>query len=428
MSVVRSRIPGRPGRLLTKGYRFLSEECDRAAANVAQFRLLGVPVTVLRGAAAAKVFYSDRLQRGGANPGILRKTLVGQGTVQGLDGDAHRRRKAMFLSLLGPDQVEGIAQEFARQWLHRLPSWELQPRVVLLDEVGEMLCAAVCRWAGVPLLERDVRGRTLQLRALIEGPGSVGRRQLRGRIARARTERWLGALIEQVRAAPPAVPVSALEVIATFREADGSFLDARTAAAELLNVLRPVVAIERFVVFSALALHDHPEWRRRLADSDEHVEAFVQEVRRYYPFFPAVAGKAAEPFTVGGRRVPKGQRVLLDLYGTDHLDIDRGGAWNEPERFDPDRFTDCEPDPFGFIPQGGGDFATGHRCAGEWAVLAVMKTAVRLLTREMTYGVPVQDLTVRINRAPAIPESRFVISDVRSTADQSARRLVDAAN
>ena len=426
MSVLLSRIPGRPGRLLTEGYRFLSDECDRAAANVAQFRLFGVPVTVLRGAEAAKVFYSDRLQRRGANPGLVRKTLVGQGTVQGLDGDAHRRRKAMFLSLLAPDRVDGIAEEFARQWRHRLPSWELQPRVVLLDEVGEMLCAAVFRWAGVPLPERDVRDRTMQLRALIDGPGSVGR-QLRGRIDRTRAERWLGALIEQVRAAPPAVPVSALEVIATFREADGSLLDARTAAAELLNVLRPVVAIERFVVFIALALHDHPEWRRRLADSDKHIEPFVQEVRRYYPFFPAVAAKAAEPFTVAGRRVPKGQRVLLDLYGTDHLDIDRGGAWNEPERFDPDRFTDCEPDPFGFIPQGGGDFATGHRCAGEWTVLAVMKTAARMLTREMTYRVPVQDLTVRMNRAPAIPESRFVISDVRSTADLPSPRLVDAA-
>ncbi len=425
MSVLLSRIPGRPGRVLTEGYRFLSKECDRASGDVAQFRLMGLPVTVLRGPAAAKVFYSERLRRKGANPAMMRKTLLGEGTVQSLDGAEHRRRKAMFVSLLAPDRVQGIADEFARQWRHRLPSWALQPRVVLFDEVGEMLCAAICRWAGVPLPERDVRRRTLQLRALIEGPGSV-RRQLRGRIARREEERWLGGLIDQVRAAPPTAPASALEVIALHREPDGSLLSRRVAAAELLNVLRPVVAIDRFIVFAALALHDHPEWRRRLAESDDDVEPFVQEVRRFYPFFPAVAGKAAETFTVAGRRVRQGQLVLLDLYGTDHLGTDRGGPWQDPERFAPGRFGDGEPDPFAFVPQGGGDVTTGHRCPGEWTVIAVMRTAVRLLTREMTYSVPEQDLTVRLNRAPALPESHFVITDVRVTADRPALRLAGA--
>ena len=31
------------------------------------------------------------------------------------------------------------------------------------------------------------------------------------------------------------------------------------AAVELLNVLRPTVAVDRFIVFAALALHRHPE-------------------------------------------------------------------------------------------------------------------------------------------------------------------------
>jgi hypothetical protein len=53
--------------------------------------------------------------------------------------------------------------------------------------------------------------------------------------------------------------------IATHHDADGRELDARTAGVELLNVLRPTVAVARYVTFAALALHDHPEWRSRLA-------------------------------------------------------------------------------------------------------------------------------------------------------------------
>ncbi len=65
-----------------------------------------------------------------------------------------------------------------------------------------------------------------------------------------------------------------------------------------------------------------------------------------------------------------------------------------------------------FIPQGGGDPARGHRCPGEWVVIELMKTAVLLLTKEMSYQVPPQDLYIRLSRMPAIPKSRFVISRV----------------
>ncbi len=42
-----------------------------------------------------------------------------------------------------------------------------------------------------------------------------------------------------------------------------------------------------------------------------------------------------------------------------------------------------------------------------------MKRAVRLLATEMHYTVPAQDLSISLARMPAIPNSRFVISNVR---------------
>jgi fatty-acid peroxygenase len=42
-----------------------------------------------------------------------------------------------------------------------------------------------------------------------------------------------------------------------------------------------------------------------------------------------------------------------------------------------------------------------------------MKTITRLLTREMHYDVPEQNLKIDLARMPAVPESRFVMTKVR---------------
>jgi len=45
-----------------------------------------------------------------------------------------------------------------------------------------------------------------------------------------------------------------------------------------------------------------------------------------------------------------------------------------------------------------------------------MKVAVRALTTRMSYTVPAQDLSIRLSRMPAMPQSGFVISDVTPAA------------
>jgi fatty-acid peroxygenase len=48
---------------------------------------------------AARLFDdAERFQRAGAAPRRVKATLLGEGGVQSLDGEAHRRRKAMFMS------------------------------------------------------------------------------------------------------------------------------------------------------------------------------------------------------------------------------------------------------------------------------------------------------------------------------------------
>ena len=117
-------------------------------------------------------------------------------------------------------------------------------------------------------------------------------------------------MIQEVRRGTLTPPAgTALEQIALFRDGDGSFLSEHVAAVELLNVIRPTVAVSRYLVFCAHALHEHPEWRERLRENDTYLEPFVQEVRRFYPFFPFAAARVKETFHVGAVSASRREHV-----------------------------------------------------------------------------------------------------------------------
>lgn len=404
--------------LARDGYTFISKRCRRYRSDVFQTRLMLVKTICMTGEESAKVFYDPRrFQREGAAPARLKKTLFGQGGVQGLDGDAHHCRKQMFMSLMAPERLQRLADLAADSWRDSLARWERMPSVVLFDEVQQIFCRAVCQWSGVPLAESEVEMRTSDFGRMIQGSGAVGPQHWAGRLARKRAERWIGEIIQRVRSRQlDAAEGTALNAVAWHRDPDGQLLDRHAAAVELINVLRPTVAVARFVVFAALAIVEHPEWLEKLReDGKGDAELFVQEVRRYFPFFPFVAALVREEFEWQGYRFPQGARVLLDLYGTNR----DARIWEEPDAFRPDRFRKWNESAFNFIPQGGGDHDLGHRCAGEWITIELMKTAVGLLTRSMRYDVPEQDLRISLSTMPAFPKSRFVIRNVRRAQPES---------
>ena len=400
--------------LLADGYEFVGKRCRRHQSDIFATRLALRKAVCITGEEAARAFYEPgRFTRRGALPPTALLLLQDKGSVATLDGAAHRHRKAMFLSLMTAAAVDRLADIMAEEWHMRLERWARRDAVVLHDGSRAILTRAICRWASIPLAAGEAGRRTREFGAMIDGAGSVGPRNWRGLLLRARTERWARGVIARARSgelAPP--PGSALHTIAWHREADGALLDAAVAAVELLNVLRPTVAIDRYITFAALALHEHPAWRQRLADGDDEIlQCFAQEVRRFYPFFPLVAGRALRAFDWRGHHFVAGSWVLLDLYGTNH----DARTWEDPGAFRPERFRQWDGSAFNFIPQGGGDHETGHRCPGEWITIALIKRALRLLTTAMRYDVPEQDLRIDLARLPAIPRSRFVITNVRPT-------------
>ena len=392
-------------------YRFISSRCEKLKTDAFESRLLLQKVICIRGAEAAKVFYdTSHFSRVGVAPSRIAKTLFGRGGVQGMDGKAHRHRKKMFMSLLTEDKIDGLTELARDTWNRRVLQWSRMDQVVLYRQAQEVLTQAVCQWAGIPLNPADVYRRTSELAALFDYAGNIGPKHWWARFARKRNEAWLRGIVDKIRAGtyhPPEDTVAF--IVANHRDLDGSLLDSQIAAVELNNILRPTVAVSAYIVQCAHALHEHPATREKLANgSADDLWCFVQEVRRFYPFFPFAGAKVKESFEWQGYQFPSGRKVLLDLYGTNH----DPRIWDRPDAFDPERFRDWDGNPFTFIPQGGGDHYENHRCPGEWIAIEQMKVAMDVLVNGCAYEVPAQDLQIEMRRLPAIPTSHFIIHNV----------------
>lgn len=398
--------------LLSEGYAFIPNRCRRHRSDLFATRLMLSPALCMSGADAARHFYDDhRFTRRHALPPTSFALIQDHGSVMVMDGEAHLRRKAMFLSLVGPEALRRLADLTVRHWREAVARWSRADAVILLDEAHGVLTAAICEWAGLPLEPEEARARAAEFAAMIAGTGAIGPRNWRGHLLRARTERWARRVVTEIREGRRAVPEGAARAIAEHRDREGRYLDVKTAGVELINVLRPTVANARYVVFCAMALRDDPACREALRGGDPAaLTRFALEVRRAYPFIPFIGGRVREPFTWHGHDFAVGTWVLMDLYGTNH----DPRLWPDPDRFDPERFRDVRPDPFNLVSHGGGSAASGHRCPGEGISQVLIETLTDELANRMTYTVPPQDLTLDLAYIPARPRSGFVMRAVRA--------------
>ncbi|WP_407270291.1 cytochrome P450 [Radiobacillus sp. PE A8.2] len=398
--------------LLKEGYLFINNRADRYKSDIFQARLLGQQVICMKGIEAAKVFYdTNRFERKGAAPKRVQKTLFGQNAIQSMDGVAHLHRKLLFMSLLTPAHQQQLATLTRTQLEVAAEQWETADKVVLFEEMKNILCSVVCLWAGVPLSETEVTERADDFISMIYAFGAIGPKHWKGRSARNRAENWIKGVIVDVRSGKlSAAQGTALYEMAFYEKPDGSRLNHQMAAVELINVLRPIVANATLITFAALALHEYTKQKEKLASGNsDYMEMFIHEVRRYYPFGPFVGARVKDTFTWNDCQFTKGMLVLLDIYGTNH----DSRIWNNPSHFNPSRFTDWKGSLFDFIPHGGGDPAKGHRCPGEGVTVEVMKTTLDFLVNKIDFQVPTQDLNYSLDEMPTLPKSGFVMSNIR---------------
>ncbi|MEV4345766.1 cytochrome P450 [Actinoplanes sp. NPDC049596] len=382
-----------------KGYAWLPDLRRRFHGRPIEMRVGGQRAVAISGPDAARFFYDDgNLERHDALPPNVVHTLFGKG-VHTLDGEAHRARKALFVALLmNADGIDTLAKLTGEVFDEAAARWRGAGEISIFDESARVLAEAVTRWTGVPPDERDLNALARDLVAMVDGFASAGPRFARALVARRRQEGRFAKIIEDVRREEPTA--EPLSVVAHHLE-DGHRLDPRTAAVELINIIRPTTAVAWFVAFATHALDRWPGTRARLrAGDDDYTLAFVHEIRRFYPFAPFLGGRATRDLLFHRAQIPKGALVLLDVYGQHH----DPRVWPEPYEFRPERFLGRPVGAFELIPQGGGDPRTGHRCPGEKITIALLGTLVQRLA-QLDYYVPPQNTAIDLSRIPARPKS-----------------------
>ncbi|GAA0491180.1 cytochrome P450 [Paractinoplanes deccanensis] len=382
-----------------KGYAWLPDLRRQSHGRPVEMRVGGQRAVAISGPDAARFFYGKgNLERHDALPPNVIATLFGKG-VHTLDGEAHRARKALFVALLmNADGIDSLAKLAGEVFDEAAEGWRGAGAISIFDESAKVLAEAVSRWTGVPDEERDRDALARDLIAMVDGFATLGPRFARARSARRRRERQFSKIIDAVRREDPAP--EPLSVVAHHLE-DGYLLDSRTAAVELINIIRPATAVAWFVAFATHALDRWPATRARLrAGDDDYTLAFVHEIRRFYPFAPFLGARAARDLVFQRAEIPAGALVLLDVYGQHH----DPRVWPSPYEFRPERFLGRPVGEFELIPQGGGDPRTGHRCPGEKITIALLGTLVQRLAK-LDYYLPPQDTSIDLSRIPARPAS-----------------------
>ncbi len=386
-------------QLLRKGYAALTSNVTEYGEDESYVaRMLGRRALVVWGAEGARLFYdTSLLQRAAAVPPPLARLLFGRGAVHGLDDAAHAARKAIFLHAVDESRVESLVKAIGADLSERVATWPGRGELAVFDELVEVYGTNVIAWAGIEVSAEEAGRRSHDLARIVDGFGfgGAGIAGVRGGRARRRSNRWASELVGQVRRGEATTsPGSVLELLAVGAGAD---LDDATAGVELLNILRPTVAVAWLGTFAALALDRYPEWQSAVARDDRGVRhAFAQEVRRTAPFAPALAARVRVPAVRRGVQLKPGDFVVLDLLSTNH----DAARWPDPVRFDPSRFLEGDPGPYDLVPQGGGP-REGHRCPGEALTLGILEETLGVLAA-VSFTVA-SDPSYDPRRIPALP-------------------------
>ncbi|MFJ4159722.1 cytochrome P450 [Microbacterium testaceum] len=403
--------------LLVRGYGFgvhLWRRADRGARAV-PFRLLGREALFVRGEEGVDLFYDEsRIRRHGAMPAFIQESLFGHGSVHSLDGAEHRHRKATFVDVLYDDaEVQRLVPELDRQWRGELDAWVAGGERSAYDAAVGALGRAIMRWAGIPGTAAAQTRWAKRQAQIVDGFGVPYSPEFALALLNRRwSDRHAAELIEAARTGTlrPAEN-TALSAWAHHRDQGGELLPAKTAGIELQNSFRPMIAVSRFVAFAAKELHDRPEWRERLAAETaergtlvggELATAFAQEIRRTAPFVPMLPAWAETDIELDGQCVSAGGRVVLDILGTDTDTRE----WQRPSDFAPERFVGVDDYEAlrAFVPHGGADVRTGHRCPGEKLAIAGLAASVAALS-DPRIRISGRGLEVNRRRMPTKPRS-----------------------
>jgi cytochrome P450 len=229
------------------------------------------------------------------------------------------------------------------------------------------------------------------------GPLSPWRRFLR---ARAEADEVIYGEIRARRAEPGFESRDdVLSLLLQARHEDGSPMSDVELRDELMTLVgagHETTATALCWAFELILRHPRVESRLReeIADGggEEYLDAVMKETLRLRPVVVDVVRKLMEDTEVGGRMLPAG-RYVVPAIALVHL---REDVYPDPHEFRPERFLEGQPEPYAWIPFGGGV----RRCIGA----AFAQQEIKIVLRTLIEGARLRPAS----RRPEVPRARNV--------------------
>jgi cytochrome P450 len=313
----------------------------------------------------------DRLN---ARHAAIRARLLRRGALDGqlserpsmlrLDPPDHTRLRSLVQRAFTPRAVARLQERIAAHVEALLDAVGERPRLELVADLAHPLPVIVI----AELLGVSPADRPLFKRWSAELAASVGQARVAPmrRATRARLE--LRAYLERVAAEREREPQDDLLSALLHAQEAG----ARLSRDEVFTMLTLLLVAgnettTHWIGNSALCLLRHPEQLERLRAQPQLLDAALDEVLRYESPVQGTLRIAREDLELGGRRVRRGQQLILLL----------GSAHRDPAQFpDPDRFD--------LARQSGEHLAFGsgrHGCLGSALARLEARTALAALLR-----------------------------------------------
>jgi cytochrome P450 len=336
---------------------------------------------------------SDVLHAGEGN--AILEPVLGRHSVLLLDGREHLRQRRLMLPPFHGERMQGYAgimetvtEDVVANWPHNRvfalrPSMQAITLDVIIravfgvdvsdevtalrDLITDMLAVANSPLMLLPWLRHELRGHS-----------PWGRFVQRN----ARVNTAIYALIAERRRDPRLAERSdILALLLQARDEDGNPLTDVELRDELMTLLlagHETTATSLAWGFDLL-LH-HPDALRRLEDELERgetawLDAVIRETMRMRPVILAVARRLTAPFEIGGYHLPAGTVVAPNIWLTQHRD----DVYPDPHAFRPERFLEQAPEPYSWLPFGGGI----RRCLGASFATFEMRTVIPAVLRQV---------------------------------------------
>jgi cytochrome P450 len=385
---------------------FLRKASERLG-TVFKMRFLGEDVACFVGSDAFRFVLDPALfARTGASPVSVEKMLHPQ-SVPFLDDAARARRKALLMRVFDDEAlgvysavVERVMRRYVKKWV-QLGAFAWVPELTSmgLAVAGALFLGSDADEDHLEIEEPILRAFNGMLSLPVDLPFTPFGRAI---VARDLIRKKVAESLERERRAPGD---SALTRLLAARTASGEQLSDDEIRIETLHFFGAYVAVIGAMAFEMMflgrlgdvkekaraevrqAMPDGPVTYARLRELP-YLERLAKEVRRARTVVPVTFfARAKADCEFDGVSIPKGMKALGAIGATLH----DGQVFPEPDTFDPDRWL---PDRVSarqadaWVPHGGGEQLSGHRCAGERLAELMLKALAVMTLRDFDWEFP----------------------------------------